>query len=156
MPNLNQFSIHPETKLAITVHDLSPIMTPEFYNLKRKTWHKFLNYKAAFEQANILFAVSEYTKSDLIKIFNIDPKKIIVAYPAATLHADVEEATLRQARNLYNLPGDYILFLNTIEPRKNLGGLIKAFEKLESNTSLVIAGRLGWKYKKDFALIKKK
>ena len=74
MPNLNQFSISANTKLAITVHDLSPVVTPEFYNLKRKLWHKFLNYKKAFERANVLFAVSEYTKNDLIRIFNVDPK----------------------------------------------------------------------------------
>jgi glycosyltransferase involved in cell wall biosynthesis len=157
MPNLNQFSIKPQTKLAITVHDLSPIVTPEFYNLKRKIWHKFLNYKKAFNRANVLFAVSENTKNDLIKIFNIDPKKIVTAYPATSISLNsyqVHEETLREARSKYNLPGDYILFLNTIEPRKNLAGLIKAFEKINSNTYLVIAGRLGWKYKKDFELIK--
>lgn len=157
MPNLNQFSIHPNTKLAITVHDLSPIITPEFYDLKRKIWHKFLNYKKAFERANVLFAVSKYTKNDLIKIFNIDPMKIIVAYPSTLLSANSHELALdnlREARNVYGLPGEYILFLNTVEPRKNLAGLIKAFQKINSPAHLVIAGRLGWKFESDFQLIK--
>lgn len=157
MPNLNQFSISPTAKLAITVHDLSPVVTPEFYDIKRRLWHKFLNYKQAFERANILFAVSEYTKKDLIRIFNVPPEKIKVVYPGIdngifNQHISVEER--RRVRNLYSLPGDFILFLNTIEPRKNLAGTIKAFEKLKTPEFLIIAGRPGWKYQKDFKLIK--
>ncbi len=157
MPNLNQFSINGKTKLAIVVHDLSPVLTPEFYDIKRRVWHKFLNYKSAFERANILFAVSEYTKNDLVRVFKINPEKIKVVYPATNLNANSHELALenlRAARNVYGLPGEYILFLNTIEPRKNLAGVIKAFEMYSGPESLVIAGRLGWKYKKDFQLIK--
>ncbi|HYV33390.1 MAG TPA: glycosyltransferase family 1 protein [Candidatus Limnocylindria bacterium] len=157
MPNLNQFSISSSAKLAITVHDLSPVVTPEFYDVKRRIWHKFLNYKKAFNRANVLFAVSEYTKNDLIKIFNIKPEKIKVIYPGtASLSNSMEldSERLRAARNEYDLPGKFILFLNTIEPRKNLSGLIKAFEQADTDAWLVIAGRLGWKYSKDFALIK--
>jgi len=157
MPNLNQFNISPKTKLAITVHDLSPVITPEFYNFRRKLWHKFLNYKKAFERANVLFAVSEYTKNDLIRIFNINPDKIKVIYPGINHQAFNQGIVINQqrlVRNIYSLPGDFILFLNTIEPRKNLAGVISAFEKIKSPVSLVIAGRLGWKYKKDFELIK--
>jgi len=157
MPNLNQFSINPQTKLAITVHDLSPVITPEFYNLKRTIWHKFLNYKKAFDRANVLFAVSEYTKNDLIRIFNINPDKIKVVYPGIDhkqFNQNISIDQQRSVRNHYGLPGEYILFLNTIEPRKNLAGVIGAFEKIQSSASLVIAGRLGWKYKNDFKLIK--
>jgi glycosyltransferase involved in cell wall biosynthesis len=157
MPNLNQFSIGSNTKLALTVHDLSPIVTPEFYDAKRRIWHKFLNYKVAFERANVLFAVSEHTKNDLIKIFNINPDKIKVVYPAVdhnAFNSNISEGELRQVRHIYGLPGEFILFLNTIEPRKNLAGLIKAFEKINSPAYLVIAGRLGWKYNNDFKLIK--
>ena len=157
MPNLNQFNISPKTKLAITVHDLSPVVTPEFYNFRRKLWHKFLNYKKAFERANVLFAVSEYTKNDLIRIFNVDPNKIKVVYPGINheiFNQNIGVNHQRQVRNIYGLPGDFILFLNTIEPRKNLAGVISAFEKIKSPVSLVIGGRLGWKYGKDFKLIK--
>ncbi len=157
MPNLNQFSISPQTRLAITVHDLSPVILPEFYNLKRKLWHKFLNYKEAFNRANILFAVSEFTKNDLIRIFNIDSNKIKVIYPGIDhrqFNQNIPVNEQRTVRNIYGLPGDYILFLNTVEPRKNLAGVISAFEKLQSPASLVIAGRLGWKYGNDFKLIK--
>ncbi len=157
LPNLNQFSINPQTKLAITVHDLSPVVTPEFYDSRRRLWHKFLNYKKAFARANIIFAVSDFTKTDLIRIFGIPEKKIVVAYPGLgnNYAAGYSDASLKQTRNSYDLPGNYLLFLSTIEPRKNLGSLIKAFELLETNTNLVIVGRKGWKYRPIFNQIKK-
>ncbi len=158
MPNLNQYHIADKAKLVITAHDLSPVLTPEFYDAKRRLWHKFLNYKQAFNRANILFAVSEYTKNDLIKVFNINPEKIKVIYPGIDhdlFSPNLSEDQQRNLRNRYGLPGDFYLLLSTIEPRKNLKTLIKAFEQVNNPASLVIAGRLGWKYKRDFALIKK-
>jgi glycosyltransferase involved in cell wall biosynthesis len=158
MPNLNQFNIGPNTKLAITVHDLSPVVTPEFYDLKRRVWHKFLNYKKAFNRADLLFAVSEYTKNDLIKIFGINPDKIKVVYPGIdhnVFKTGISVNDQRLVRNIYGLPGEYVLFLGTIEPRKNLSTLIKAFERIKHKASLVIAGRPGWKYRSDFKLIQR-
>ena len=158
LPNLNQFCISPKTKLAITVHDLSPVLTPEFYDIKRRIWHKFLNYKKAFARANIIFAVSEYTKLDLIRLFNVSENKIKVIYPGIDkkiYQNNISESQLRQVRNMYALPGNYFLFLNTLEPRKNLLGLLQAFEIADISSNLVIAGRKGWKYKKMFGAIKK-
>lgn len=150
MPNLNQFKISKKTKLALTVHDLSPLITPEFYNIKRRIWHSFLNYKKAFQRADLLFAVSEYTKQDLLKLFPINEDKIKVVYPGISLNTSLDLnnlENLRGIRNIYGLPGDYFLFVNTIEPRKNLSGLLKAFEQIKSSTSLVIVGKPGWNYK---------
>ncbi len=158
MPNLNQFNIKDKAKLVITAHDLSPVLTPEFYDAKRRLWHKFLNYKKAFSRANVLFAVSEYTKNDLIKVFGINAEKIKVIYPGLDHNLFNSREMLeeqRSLRNRYGLPGDFYLFLSTVEPRKNLKTLIRAFEQVDNSVSLVIAGRLGWKYKKDFRLIKK-
>ncbi len=158
MPNLNQFSVNPSTKVVITVHDLSPVVTTEFYDTKRKVWHKFLNYKTAYRRANLLLAVSEYTKQDLIRLFNVPEEKVGVVYPGVDkniFRPDLPIEELRKARNFYGLPGEYFLFLNTIEPRKNLKNLIKAFELVKEPISLVIAGRLGWKFGADFRLIKR-
>jgi len=157
MPNLNQFNIQSGKKLVLTVHDLSPAVTPEFYDLKRNLWHKLLGYKRAFTRANLIFAVSEYTKKDLVRLYGIEEKKIKVVYPGIDhkeFTPDIPAAKLREARNVYGLPGDYILFLNTIEPRKNLVNLIKAFEVLDNPAELVIAGRKGWKYRSIFRAIK--
>lgn len=158
LPNLNQFNVDSKVKVVITVHDLSPVITPEFYNLKRRFWHLFLNYCKSFARANVLIAVSDHTKQDLIRIFGIKPEKIIVIYPGLDPNSLLENVSLEQqrfVRNFFGLPGEFILFLNTIEPRKNLSNLISGFEALKNNTHLVIAGRLGWKYKDIFRQIKK-
>jgi len=158
MPNLNQFSISSSAKLAITVHDLSPMVTPEFYNTTRRIWHRFLNYKKAFARANVIFAVSEYTKHDIMRLCNIAENKIKVIYPGldhAIFNPEISVESQRGARNKYSLPGDFILFLNTIEPRKNLSNLVKAFDLLDSDVHLVIAGRKGWKYRSIFNDIRK-
>lgn len=158
MPNLKQFNLSGSAKLVLTVHDLSPILTPEFYDIKRRIWHKFLNYKKAFERANAILTLSEHTKNDIVKIFNIDSNKIRVIYPGVDhniFNPNIPQDELRLTRNLYGLPGEFILFLNTIEPRKNLNNLIKAFEHLDHPASLVIAGRLGWKYRDSFSWLKK-
>ncbi len=145
MPNFNQFNIRPQTKLAITVHDLSPVVTPEFYDVKRRVWHKFLNYKKSLERADIIFAVSEYTKYDLQRLFNVPESKIKVTYPGLNAVRDLPDGSLKDARNRYRLPGNFILFLSTVEPRKNLDNLVEAFELVDSTAHLVVAGRPGWK-----------
>ena len=157
MPNLNQFCISPNAKLVITAHDLSFIAAPENYDLKRRLWHRFLNHKKALNRANLILSVSDYTKNDLIRIFHLPEQKIKVIYPGVDLkifNQAIGTEKLRQVRNFYGLPGDFLLFLNTIEPRKNLIGLIKAFELLKSDVFLVIAGKKGWKYKHIFKAIK--
>ncbi|HVY67709.1 MAG TPA: glycosyltransferase family 1 protein [Patescibacteria group bacterium] len=157
MPNLNQFNLARDKKLVITVHDLSPVVTPEFYDVKRNLWHHFLNYRAAFNRADVLLAVSEYTKRDLVRIYGIPESKIRVVHPGVDrqiFRPDLPLAELRRVRNHYGLPGEFFLFLNTIEPRKNLTGLIRAFERLAQPIYLVIAGRPGWKYKQALRLIK--
>lgn len=149
LPNFNYFSINPKSKLAVTVHDLSPVLFPEYYNLKRKLWHWFINFKKVSERADVLFAVSEYTKNDLVEQFKINPEKVKVVYPGinhSLFHSNQKMDDLRAIRNKYDLPGDFMLFVNTIEPRKNIERMIEAFEHLEKPVTLVIGGKVGWKY----------
>jgi glycosyltransferase involved in cell wall biosynthesis len=158
LPNLNQFHLDKKTKLFLTVHDLSPAITPGFYNLKRRLWHSFLNYREAFFRAQAIFAVSQHTKLDLVRLYGVSEHKVHVVYPGVDSAALLTAATptgLRQTRNKYLLPVKFFLFINTIEPRKNLEGLLKAFENLRSDTELVIAGKKGWSHSKIFDLIEK-
>ena len=150
MPNPNQFSISPKARLVVTAHDLSPLVTPQYYDLKRRLWHKFLNYKKIFQRADAISTVSDYTRQDLIRLLGIEAGKITTVYPGVDTEAfspAISETVLRQVRNKYSLPGNYILFLNTLEPRKNLTNLIKAYNSLDDDAFLVIAGKFGWKYK---------
>jgi glycosyltransferase involved in cell wall biosynthesis len=151
LPDLRPFAIKPKTKLVLSVHDLSPVLHPEFYSRRRRIWHWLLNYKKSFARADLIFAVSEYTKYDLVKIFDLDPKKIEVVYPGIDhkqFHANLDQRLKHKVREKYNLPEKYILAVSTIEPRKNLSGLVEAFEHVEDpELHLVFAGRLGWLYR---------
>lgn len=149
LPNANHYSVEQGKKLVVTVHDLSPFLMPEFYNLKRRFWHWFLDTKKIYQRADKLIAVSEHTRHDLIKILGIPDSKIQVIYPGVDqriFNPYITVDTLREIRNIYGLPGEYFLFISTLEPRKNIAGLIKAYEQSGTSTHLVIAGKLGWKY----------
>lgn len=158
LPNFNQFAIGKTKKLAITVHDLSPFVLPEFYNTKRRIWHASLPARKTLARADVIFAVSEFTKLELIKLFNVAPEKIVVTHLGvdhSLFQPNIPEARLREVRNVYGLPGEFLLYFGTIEPRKNVVGLIQAYNAMQTNIDLVIAGRPGWKYSEVFREIEK-
>ncbi len=150
MPDLRPFAIRDKTKFSLTVHDLSPVIHPELYSLKRRIWHSMINYRKSFARADLIFAVSEYTKYDLVKFFGLPPEKIKVVYPGINHHIfkpELDQRIKAKVAHKYILPEKFILSVSTIEPRKNILGLIAAFEQIQdSETHLVIAGRLGWLY----------
>jgi glycosyltransferase involved in cell wall biosynthesis len=148
-------------KLVVTVHDLSFILFPEFFSIKTRLWHYLVSDKTAAKKAAEILTVSDSTKKDLVNIFKISSDKITVT------HLGVDE----KAYNTISQPGDadvlkkyrlqpgYILYLGTIEPRKNVLGIVEAFEKLRgtsgSKCRLVLAGGLGWLYSRVLSRIKK-
>ena len=104
-----------------------------------------------------IISVSKNTKNDIVKYLGIDKEKIEVIYsgiPSEYKNIDVMDKKINEVRDEYNLNKPYIFYLGNIEPRKNILGLIKAFESLLENSprynnyELIIAGAKGWKYKK--------
>jgi len=149
MPNPNMIALRSTTKLILVVHDLSPLFMPEMYSLKAQLWHRLINIPKLAQRADKILAVSEFTKQTLVEKLGIDEHKITIANLAIDherFHPNLNTAKLRSVRNRYGLPGEYILFLGTLEPRKNLSRLLAAFETLSSDAHLVIAGKLGWRY----------
>lgn len=150
MPDLRPFALRKKTGFALTVHDLSPVMHSEFYSFKRRLWHKVIRYEKSFQRADLIFAVSEYTKYDLVKYYGLNPEKIKVVYPGINheiFKQSLDERLGHKVRLRYNLPQDYILSISTLEPRKNILALIKAFEQIDDpHVELIIAGKKGWLY----------
>ncbi len=150
MPDLRPYALNAKTKFALTIHDLSPVMHPEFYSLKRRIWHKMVRLGKSLRAASKIFAVSQYTKYDLSRLFKLPSEKIKVIYPGINhdiFKTTIDERLAHKVRERYELPENYILLLSTVEPRKNILNAIKAFEALEENdVHLVIAGKLGWLY----------
>lgn len=149
LPNWNTIAVEKNTKVVLTVHDLSPLVLPEYYSLKSRIWHWMINIPKLIKRADTIVAVSDFTKTSLIEKLQVPANKIIVA-PLGVDHDNFKPNlpidALRDVRNRYNLPGDFVLFIGTVEPRKNIARLVAAFEKIESPLHLVIAGKLGWKY----------
>lgn len=135
----------------VTIHDLNFIYYPQFlaadsrrYYLGQIAW--------AVKQADHILADSYHTQQDLIEKLHAPPEKITAVHLAANplyerqWDSSAVEATLRSL----NLPRGFLLFVGTIEPRKNLSTLLTAFEELRLegrvDVPLVVVGRLGWLY----------
>jgi glycosyltransferase involved in cell wall biosynthesis len=106
-------------------------------------------------RAGHIIAVSEQSKRDVIAAYGVSPDKITVIYEAADPRFCPQPAeTVAAVRARYNLPDRYLLFVGTIEPRKNLGRVLTAFERLHAEgltDVLVIVGKRGWLYDDFFA-----
>jgi glycosyltransferase involved in cell wall biosynthesis len=125
---------------VITIHDLTFRRFPEL--LQKETLEN-LNRRMQWEiaSADAIVCVSEATRRDVLEFFQVDPARVVAIHSG--LAAPSSYATVDA------LPSRYVLFVSTIEPRKNLGVLIDAFESLRASGgfdgSLVIVGRIGWK-----------
>lgn len=155
-PNINLLPSF-KAKKVVTFHDLSFEKYSNFFSARQIFWHNFVNPKKLAREADSIIAMSESTKNDLIEIYGIPEEKISVVYSGVGQAAKVDRKSGNESMNLenirkkYNLPEKYILYLGTIEPRKNIIGLIKAFEIFKKDfpgrtEKLVIAGSKGWLY----------
>jgi len=159
-PNINFLSLSKDVKHILTIHDLSFEYFPDCLSRKRRLWHKILNPKKACEKADIIITPSENTKRDVIDRYGISGEKIKKIYPGlSSVFGEENNFGDEEIRNKYKLPKNFILFLGTIEPRKNIIGSIEAFIDIYSNLpdyyQLVIAGSKGWEFEPIINLIDK-
>jgi len=140
---------------VITVHDLAFLLYPHF--LTRDSARYYGQIDQAVRQTDHIIAVSESTRRDTMKLLGVPDRKISVIYEAANpIFRRLEPALARQKlAGLYDLPAGFILFVSTIEPRKNVATLLQAFRKLKDDYhvphKLVLAGRKGWLFDDVFA-----
>ncbi|MDO7848077.1 glycosyltransferase family 1 protein [Hymenobacter sp. M29] len=134
------------------IHDLAFEHFPlDVGLLQRKYYHWFM---PRFARASAqLVAVSEATKADIVQTYSIKPDKISVAYnaPAELFQPQSEEAQ-REIRRRFSHGQPYFLFVGALQPRKNLGNLLRAFDLFKaqggpeaSAAQLLIVGRKAWK-----------
>ena len=158
LPNITFEALSDNTKMVLVIHDLSFVWDPSFFSRKKRLWHKFVNPKGLIDQADKIIAVSESTKGDLLRLFGAKEEKVSVIYPGIDKSFEPypdDALELIRVKDKYKLPNKFILYLGTLEPRKNIVGLIQAFEELKRTTDLpyqlVIAGGKGWLYEDIFA-----
>jgi len=139
IPRKNKLS---KIKYVVTIHDLIFLRFPENYNrIDRKIYKKKVEY--ACKTADKIIAISEQTKRDLIEFLNVPENKIEVIYQScATSFHHISDYRYRDLiKNKYNLPENYILYVGTIEKRKNLATLIEAIGKSNTKLPLVAVGK---------------
>jgi glycosyltransferase involved in cell wall biosynthesis len=147
---------------VVTVHDLGYIHYPEahrFFDRRYLDWTTRRHTRIARH----IIADSLATKQDLIDFYGADPERITVVYLGRdeTLAPVTDPDIVEQIKAHYEIQGDYLLYLGTLHPRKNLVRLVEAFQlALQSlpaenrAVKLVIAGRRGWLYEDIFARVK--
>jgi glycosyltransferase involved in cell wall biosynthesis len=152
-PHLNFTALSQGVRRILTVYDLSFLDAPQFFSARQNFWHKILNAPKFMAQADILVAISENTKRDMVRLLGIDENKIKVIYCGVEKdfrRLEKTDENLAAIKGKYNLPDKFILYLGTIEPRKNISGLLEAFERIADKPEfkdyqLVIVGGSGWK-----------
>lgn len=141
--HIGPFRVPKNTKKAVMIHDMTPILFPEFH-IKRSAIIHGIFLKNILKKADLIITASQNTKKDILKYSRTEAK--ISTIPLGMDH-------MRKSKGL-NSPTNkpYLLYLGTIEPRKNLEMLINAFTELKKNHriphKLIIAGEIGWKAKK--------
>jgi glycosyltransferase involved in cell wall biosynthesis len=135
-------------KSVITIHDLNFLLYPHFLTPESASYYGQIDQ--AVRNCDHIIAVSESTKRDIIRLTGASESKITVVYEAASpIFQQVrDEQWLRQVETRFGIPSDFILFVSTIEPRKNVPTLLLAYRQLLDNyhaeTHLVLAGERGW------------
>ncbi|OGM01373.1 hypothetical protein A2480_02280 [Candidatus Uhrbacteria bacterium RIFOXYC2_FULL_47_19] len=155
LPDLNFLATH--QPYTLTVHDLSFIRRPEFFSCKHRLRNRLTGLRRVLNQAALVIAASNHTKEDLVEVFNLDEALIQVVNPGVdtNFYHPLAIAETADIRKKYGLSEQFVLFLATLEPRKNVIGIIQAFDRADTGeTELVLAGGRGWLYNQIFKTAK--
>ena len=139
---------------VVTIYDLSFILSPKGFKYSKRLYLTLLTRPSA-RKARRIITISESTKRDTVQLLGVSSEKVDVVYCGVdkAFHPlpEREVASFRQKRGL---PERIILFLGTIEPRKNAARLVEAYSRLEDGqVKLVIGGARGWLYEEVFARV---
>lgn len=133
---------------VLTIHDASLFVYGEYHPWARHLTMR-LTLPIVARRAAAIITVSQHSRDDLIRVLNLDPAKIHVVYEAAAdAFRPVEDPhQLAALRRKYALPDQFLLYVGTLEPRKNLLRLLRAVARLRDEGlphQLVLAGGMGW------------
>jgi glycosyltransferase involved in cell wall biosynthesis len=138
------------SRLVVTIHDVIGFVMPETFTWKMRLWLRVFAGNAA-RIAHHIITISQTTKNDFIHYTGCPSEKVSVIYNSIDdRFCPIDDVRERQrVQQKYNLPDTFILYVGTIEPRKNLPTLSQAYsllpEHLRGRYPLVLAGGLGWK-----------
>jgi glycosyltransferase involved in cell wall biosynthesis len=146
-------------KSVITVHDLAFLLYPQFMTAESARYYGQIDQ--AVRSTDHIIAVSKATKQDLISLLGVPSEKITVIYEASNpAYRQIDRAQARVfCEKTWGLEENFIFFISTIQPRKNIPTLLQAYRCLRDNyrrkEKLVLAGSKGWLFEEVDQTIKK-
>ena len=148
----------PSLPAIVTCYDLIPLIYPQYFPAPQRLIFRTAHH-LALRTARITLAISEATKSDLVRFFHIDPQRVVVTPLAADPHFQPpSRATIDRVRQQHALPDRYLLYFGSNKPHKNVPRLIEAFAQANlqfptANFKLIIAGHWDERYPQAKALV---
>ena len=136
---------------VITVHDLAFLRFPHLLTPESTRYYR--QVAQAVESADRVIAVSNATKRDLLELLSADPGKVVVVPSGVSPECrPLEPVEVERRREELGLPKRFILFVGTLEPRKNLPTLLRAFARIQKahRVPLVVVGDKGWLFEEIF------
>ncbi len=149
LPNLNVLPHTEKTPKIIMMHDLSWDIFPAFYSPRMRMWHASTRPHELLTSCTKILTPSYATKYDLLKRYPLSPDSIeTIPHGITKNFQPTPDGYDEEVRKRYSLPKRYVLFLGTLEPRKNLRTAYEAIKLYRKNTgdslSFVLAGGWGW------------
>ncbi|MHC4445580.1 MAG: glycosyltransferase family 4 protein [Planctomycetota bacterium] len=140
-----------------TIHDLSVLRNPDWHPLDRVKWYQ-QDLVPSLPRSKHFITVSEFTKTEMVDLLGIDPQKITpIALGARYIFHPRPKEQITEWLKRKHLPTDYLLYVGTMEPRKNLPGTLSAYAQLpntlQQNHPLLIVGAAGWQTESTQSLI---
>ncbi|MEH1923350.1 glycosyltransferase family 4 protein [Nostoc sp.] len=154
------YSVYPcqNSLKVMNIYDLTFIRYPQYINSVVKTYTE--KVKRCLQWTDLVLTISESSKKDIIEYLEVDPKKVYVTPLASRYYPNYlseEIAQNLEKQTNYDFSKPYLLFVSTIEPRKNINNIITAFdflkERYKIEHQLILIGKKGWNYESIFAAI---
>jgi glycosyltransferase involved in cell wall biosynthesis len=145
-------------RVVLTVNDLRYLTFPETYSTTR-LWFLRHTVPRAIARADVVFAISDFTKAEICNAYRVDPEKVVVT-PVARDEAFrpiTDRQALENVREKYSLPQQFLLSVGHLEPRKNIPRVVEAFKEIQargwSDLFLVVVGRPSLRWREIMAAI---
>jgi glycosyltransferase involved in cell wall biosynthesis len=161
-PHFNSLSFKEPRRHVITIHDVSFAYFPEFFPRCKNLWHAEQGWRKQVKEAGRVITVSDATRENILDLFHLPEEKVVRVYPGLKKNyrpLPKNAPALAAFREERHLQAPFFLYVGTLEPRKNIIGLVRAFNIVKAKPAnrdlrLVVAGAPGWLYDKIFKEIK--
>ncbi|KKQ67182.1 MAG: mannosyltransferase B-like protein [Candidatus Daviesbacteria bacterium GW2011_GWA2_38_24] len=140
-------------KKIVTIFDLAYLHFPQMF--KKKDLFQLTNWtKQSIESAKHIITISNFSKNDILKTYNKTTKEVTVAYPGynSGVFCPINDSKkISEIKKKYKIDGNYLIYIGTVQPRKNLIRLIEAFKDIEDFKLVVVGktkglGKEGWMF----------